>query len=184
LTPLLARTVSSADNRLRLRQHFDRLFTGQGDDVRTRKELAGPLEDPRAALSRLRSNPGFVAGTLGRSMLHNVAVQFFTQPYGGFDLVFLAKGSPYYYGMWFYAYALTCVGIVAAIRRARAAPAQAAGIVLILGLLVARTLPHVILESHFRHRAPIEPFLILMASVGVISIGWHGTAATSAEGHE
>ncbi len=170
LTPLVAPAVASADNRLRLRQHFDRLFTGQGDDVRTRKELAGPLEDPAAALAQFRTRPGFVAGTLGTAMVHNFAVQFFTQPYGAFDFVFLVKGSAYYYGMWFYAYALACLGIVTAVRRVRIGGAQAAGIVLVLGVLAARTLPHLVLESHYRHRAPIEPFLILMAAAGAIKM--------------
>ena len=55
--------------------------------------------------------------TLTRAYAKNFAVQFLTQPYGGFDLVFLRKGSDYYYGMWFYAYALTVVGTIVAVRR-------------------------------------------------------------------
>jgi hypothetical protein len=170
LAPVAAPMVSSAEARLRMRQHFDRLFKGWGDDVRTRKDLAGPLEDPSAALTQLRTNPRFVIGTIGRAMVHNFALQFFTQPYGGFDLVTLAKGSRYYYGLWFYAYALTCAGILAGVRRIRRADGQAAGLMLVFGILVFRTLPHLILESHFRHRAPIEPFLIMLAASGAVHV--------------
>ena len=85
--------------------------------------------------------------------------------------MFLAKGSRYYYGMWFYAYALTGAGLVLAIRRIAAGDAQAPVLVLILGLIVARTLPHLLLESHYRHRVPIEPFLILLAALAVVTVG-------------
>lgn len=171
LIPLITPMVSSADHRLRLRQHFDRLYTGQGDAVRTRQELAGPLSDPGAAMRQLREQPALVTATIGRAVVHNFAVQFLTQPFGGFDLVFLAKGSRYYYGMWFYAYALTCAGIVLAIRRVTAKEAGSAVVLLILGLIVARTLPHLLLESHYRHRVPIEPFLILMAALAAVTLG-------------
>ncbi len=109
--------------------------------------------------------------TLGQAIAHNFAVQFFTQPFGGFDLVFLAKGSAYYYGVWFYAYALAGVGAVIALRQVRAGGAAAVGIALVLGLITSRTLPHLILESHYRHRVPIEPFLILMAALAAVTLG-------------
>ncbi len=171
VTPLLVPTVSTEKGRLRLRQHFDRLYTGQGDAVRTRKVLVGPLEDPRAAVAQFRQEPALVAVTLGQAIAHNFAVQFFTQPFGGFDLVFLAKGSAYYYGVWFYAYALAGVGAVIALRQVRAGGAAAVGIALVLGLITSRTLPHLILESHYRHRVPIEPFLILMAALAAVTLG-------------
>lgn len=171
VTPLLVPTVSTEEGRLRLRQHFDRLYTGQGDAVRTRKDLVGPLEDPGAAVAQFRQQPAIVAVTLGQAIAHNFAVQFFTQPFGGFDLVFLAKGSAYYYGLWFYAYALAGVGTVVAFRQVRAGGAAAMGIALILGLITSRTLPHLILESHYRHRVPIEPFLILMAALAAVTAG-------------
>ena len=171
VTPLLVPTVSTEEGRLRLRQHFDRLYTGQGDAVRTRKDLVGPLEDPRAAVAQFQQQPVLVAVTLGQAIAHNFAVQFFTQPFGGFDLVFLAKGSAYYYGLWFYAYALAGVGTVIAFRTVRAEGAAAMGISLVLGLIASRTLPHLILESHYRHRVPIEPFLILMAALAAVTVG-------------
>jgi len=168
--PLLVPAVSTAEGRLRLRQHFDRLYTGQGDEVRTRKDLVGPLEDPRAAVAQFRQQPASVAITLGQAVAHNFAVQFFTQPFGGFDLVFLAKGSAYYYGLWFYAYVLAGAGAVLAFRQARTGGAAAVGITLVLGLIASRTLPHLVLESHYRHRVPIEPFLIMLAALGVVRL--------------
>lgn len=170
VTPLLVPTASTEAGRLRLRQHFDRLYTGQGDAVRTRKDLVGPLEDPSAAVAQFRQQPALVAVTLGQAIAHNFAVQFFTQPFGGFDLVFLAKGSAYYYGLWSYAYALAGVGAVLAFRYARTGGATAMGIALVLGLIASRTLPHLILESHYRHRVPIEPMLILLASVAAMTL--------------
>lgn len=177
VTPLLLPTVSTGEGRLRLRQHFDRLYTGQGDAVRTREELVGPLEDPGAAFAQFQERPAFVAVTLGRAIVHNFSVQFFTQPFGGFDLVFLTKGSAYYYGLWFYAYALAGAGVVIAFRQVRACGAAAVGIVLVLGLIVSRTLPHLVLESHYRHRVPIEPMLILLASVGAVTLYVSSAAA-------
>ena len=58
-----------------------------------------------------------MVGTLARAYATNFAAQFLTQPYGGFDLVFLRKGFASYYGMWFYAYALTVIGAVVTVRR-------------------------------------------------------------------
>jgi len=43
-------------------------------------------------------------------------------------------------------------------------------LVLVIGLIASRTVPHVILESNYRHRVPIEPFLILLASVAVVGL--------------
>lgn len=180
IVPLMLPTVSSDAGRLRLRQHFDRLYQGQGDAVRTRKDLVGPLEDPQAALAQFRTEPGVVAGTLARAMAHNFALQFFTQPFGGFDLVFLAKGSAYYYGQWVYAYALAFAGLIIAVRQAAGGGMRTAGVVLVIGVIVFRTIPHLLLESHFRHRVPIEPFLILMASIAAAGLmrsllAWHSS---------
>ena len=69
--------------------------------------------------------------------------------------------------MWFYAYALTVVGtIVAGAADAGAERLRPAARCSILGVIASRTIPHLILASDYRHRAPIEPFLILLASVG------------------
>jgi hypothetical protein len=70
--------------------------------------------------------------------------------------------------MWFYAYALTVTGTGVAIRRTLSDGLAASGVVLVLGVIAFRTLPHLILVSNYRHRVPIEPLLILLASVGAV----------------
>ena len=169
IAPLIAPKVATETERAKLRHHFDILYRGEADPVRMRDEIVPPLSNPDAALEQLRQSPGLVLGTLARAWASNFAVQFFAQPYGGFDLVFLRKGTAYYYALWFYAYALALAGAVVLIRRLRIDP-HAAGIILILGLIASRTLPHLILESNYRHRVPIEPFLILLAAVGVVRV--------------
>lgn len=166
--PFVAPKLWTADARRNIRVHFDRLYRGDADARPLRGELVGPLADPGGAFAQLTSSPGQVLGTLGRAYTKNIAVQFLTQPYGGFDLVFLRKGTEYYYGMWFYAYSLAVLGTVTAVRGLAGTTSARAGVVLILGLIATRTLPHVVLESDYRHRVPIEPFLILLASVGAV----------------
>jgi hypothetical protein len=169
--PFLAPKMWTRDDRQAMRAHFDRLYRGEGEGRRTtRTDIVGPLADPNAALAQLRGDPAKVIGTLARAYVRNFAVQFLTQPYGGFDLVFLRKGSAYYYGMWFYAYALTVIGTVVAARRIGRGGIVASGAILVLGVIVSRTFPHVILESDYRHRVPVEPLLILLASVGVVAL--------------
>lgn len=168
--PFVAPKLWTAENRQAMRIHFDRLYRGQGEAVPDRTELVAPLSDPQAALTQIRSEPGRVINILSRAYAKNIAIQFLTQPYGGFDIVFLRKGSEYYYGMWFYAYALTVIGALVAVQRIRGGGVAAAGAMLVLGVIVSRTFPHVILESDYRHRVPIEPFLILLASVGAAAL--------------
>ena len=114
--------------------------------------------------------------TLAGAVADNFVVQFLSQPYGGFDLVFLLKGSAYHYAMWTYMYVFAIVGLTVAVRRAASDRVAALGIVLVLGLLVSRTLPHLVLESAYRHRAPIEPFLIMLTAFGVVSLVQSATA--------
>jgi hypothetical protein len=179
LLPFVAPKIWSAEARRHVFAHFDRLYRGEAEPQPTRGSLVGPLADPQAALSQLTSSPVLVAGTLARAYARNFAAQFLAQPYGGFDLVFLRKGTEYYYGMWFYAYAFAVAGTVAAIRGISRGGAAAAGAILVLGLIASRTLPHIILESDYRHRAPIEPFLILLSSVGAVA-AWRAVSATPA----
>ena len=169
--PFVAPKLWSPPAREGMRAHFDRMYRGEGGSRPTsRTELAGPLSAPGAALSQFRDDPGRLVRTLAREYADNFAAQFLTQPYGGFDVVFLRKGSDYYYGMWFYAYALTIIGTVLVVRRLPAGRLQTAATILVLGLIASRTIPHLILASDYRHRAPIEPFLILLAAVGVVAI--------------
>lgn len=170
MVPFAAPKLWTAGDRQQLRGHFDRLYRGQAEAQPVRGDLVGPLADPRAAAAQFRANPAGVAATLARAYARNFAVQFLTQPYGGFDLVFLRKGSAYYYAMWFYAYALAIAGTIVAMRMVPAGGRTASGVILIIGLIASRTLPHIVLESDYRHRVPIEPFLILLASVGAVSI--------------
>jgi hypothetical protein len=168
--PLAAPKVLNSERRAELRTHFDRLYRGQAEAQPVRGDLVGPLADPSGALAQLEAHPIGVAATLARAYTRNFAVQFLTQPYGGFDLVFLRKGSAYYYGLWFYAYTLTIIGTIVAVRMMLAGGPAASGVALMLGLIAARTLPHIVLESDYRHRVPIEPFLIALASLGAVSI--------------
>ena len=178
--PFLAPKMWTAEDRQGMWGHFDRMYRGEGEaQSMPRPDLASPLTDPGAALTQLRQDPVGLIATLARAYAINFGVQFFTQPYGGFDLVFLRKGSEYYYGMWFYAYALTVAGTVVAIRLVLSHGARASGVVLILGVIAFRTLPHLILVSNYRHRVPIEPFLILLASVGAVAT-WRAVSATAA----
>lgn len=169
IAPLALPKVSSVEERDKLRHHFDILYRGEADPVRMRDDIVAPLSDPGAALAQLRESPGMVFGTLGRAWISNFAVQFFAQPYGGFDLIFLRKGTAYHYTLWFYAYALAIGGLVIVLRRLRV-DRHAAGMVLVLGLIASRTGPHLLLESNYRHRVPIEPFLIMLAAIGVVQL--------------
>jgi hypothetical protein len=178
--PFAAPKIWTADARRNMRAHFDRLYRGEAEAQPTRGALVGPLADPGAALDQLTSSPVQVVSTLARAYTKNLAVQFLTQPYGGFDLVFLRKGTEYYYGMWFYAYALTVAGTIAVMRGIASSGTAAAGAILVIGLIASRTLPHIILESDYRHRVPIEPFLILLASVGAVSL-WERVAASPSQ---
>ena len=167
MLPFLLPKVWTADSRQAMRGHFDRMYQGQaGSGPTPRADLVAPLANPTGALRQLSSEPSRVIGTLARAYANNFAVQFLTQPYGGFDPVFLRKGSQYYYGMWFYAYVFACVGAFLAMRRIPPGGAVASGVLLVFGVIASKTLPHLILVSDYRHRVPIEPFLILLASVG------------------
>jgi hypothetical protein len=169
IAPLTLPKIESVEQRAKLRHHFDLLYRGEMDPVRMRDDIVAPLENPGAAIAQLRESPGLVLGTLGRAWIANFGLQFFTQPYGGFDLVFLRKGTPYYHALWFYAYALAIGGTVIVVWGLRS-DTHAAGLALVLGLIASRTLPHVILESNYRHRVPIEPFLILLASIAMVEL--------------
>ena len=170
LLPVVLPKVSSEERRLGLRIHLDRLYTGEADPNALRTEIVGPLSSPFAAAAQLAQEPRLVLGTLARAWGRNIALQFFTQPYGGFDLVFLSKGTPYYYGLWCYIYLLAAAGLMAASRAALAPGQRALGLALIVGVVLSRTVPHVVLESNYRHRVPIEPFLILLTAAATVGL--------------
>jgi hypothetical protein len=171
LTPFVFPKISSESGRDAMRGHFERMYRGEGEGTAMpRPDLISPVADPSAAARQFRDAPGHVIGTLLRSYATNFSAQFFAQPYGGFDLVFLRKGTAYHYAMWFYAYALTVIGAVITCRMMLSRRFDAAAAAMILGVIVSRTVPHLILVSNYRHRVPIEPFLILLASVGAVSL--------------
>jgi 4-amino-4-deoxy-L-arabinose transferase-like glycosyltransferase len=170
LLPVLVPKVATDEQRRGLRIHFDRLYTGEADPNAIRTEIVGPLSSPEAAAEQFVRSPWLVLSTLGRAYGRNIALQFFTQPYGGFDLVFLSKGTQYYYGLWCYTYLLAAAGLMAAWRSAWAATPRALGLALIVGVVLSRTFPHVVLESNYRHRVPIEPFLILVTAAAVVAL--------------
>ena len=127
-----------------------------------------PIRAPRSI--NFDSHPGSCWRRWGAPTRRTSAVQFLAQPYGGFDLAFLRKGTDFYYGLWFYAYALATAGAVIALVRIRRGGAGTAGLALILGVIASRTLPHVVLESNYRHRVPVEPYLILLASIAAVAV--------------
>lgn len=170
LLPVLIPKVASEEKRLGLRIHFDRLYTGEADVNALRTGIVGPLASPAEAAEQLVRSPLLVLGTLARAWGQNIALQFFAQPYGSFDLVFLSKGSPYSYGLWSYIYLLAAAGLWAAWRGAWGGGPRALGLALVVGAVLSRTFPHVMLESNYRHRVPIEPFLILMTAAAVVSL--------------
>ncbi len=170
LLPVLVPKVASEEKRRGLRIHFDRLYTGEADPNAIRTEIVGPLASPAAAAEQLVRSPLLVLGTLVRAWGRNIALQFFAQPYGGFDLVFLSKGSQYSYGLWCYIYLLAAAGLITAWRGAWGTGRRALGLALIVGVVLSRTFPHVVLESNYRHRVPIEPFLILVTTAAVVGL--------------
>ncbi len=170
LAPLVFPMVATAEKRMALRVHLDRLYVGEMEPDTIRAGIVGPMAAPQAAARQMFTEPGRVLATLGRAYSRNIALQFFSQPYGGFDLVFLSKGSPYYYGLWCYVYLLAAAGLIAAWRGAWGPSPRALGFALVVGVIVSRTLPHVVLESNYRHRVPIEPFLILVTTATVVGL--------------
>jgi hypothetical protein len=150
--------------------HLDRLF--YGDRMTHRADLAAPFTAPDEALREVRQEPLRVAGTLAVSMWNNFALMFFTQTYGTFDLVFLLRGSQYYFGAWFYMYLFGFVGLAFCVARIARAPRDpdTIGLQLIIGFLSARVAVHLILEAGYRHRAPLEPFLIMLAVYGATKL--------------
>lgn len=118
------------------------------------------------------SDPGKVLRTMVRKPVHISRVYFihftkkiqalyFNQDIGSFDIVFLSRLSPYYYAAWFYAYVITIVGVIAAFKKYKLGAH-----VIAFFFILNRTMVHMVTESQYRHRAPIEPFLILYFAFG------------------
>jgi len=116
---------------------------------------------PQAILQLFLEKPSFVLCALAKNYWVRFKELYFSQGYGGFDMLFLYRLSDYYYALWFYVYVLTTFGILAAFKRYRM------GAHLLLFLFVFyRTIVHFFTEGSYRHRAPIEPFLLLYLVYG------------------
>lgn len=126
-----------------------------------------PWRDPASAWVVLHDQPLRVVAELVKGMAANFSALFFNQSYGAFDPVFLVRSSPYYYGMWGYAYLLTGAGFALVVWQTCRRTVERLAWWLILGLLASRTLVHLFFQSAYRHRTPLEPFLILLAAYGL-----------------
>ncbi|MBI3088224.1 MAG: glycosyltransferase family 39 protein [Candidatus Omnitrophica bacterium] len=129
-------------------------------------DMVNPFLSPGGALQQLSREPLRVLGYLVRNMWGNFAVVLFSQGYGGFDPIFLVRGSPYYFGMWGYAYLFGLIGAGLMVRAILRGAPQAWGMWMVLGLLASRIGVHLIMEASYRHRAPLDPLLILVAAYG------------------
>jgi hypothetical protein len=139
-----------------------------------------PWVNPTLAWERLREQPLEVIQRVGNEILQRVNAIFFHQGYGGFDVAALVRGSAYFYGVWGYAYLLALWGLWLVVRDALRRPIQRLGWWVLVVVLVSRALPHLLLEGSYRHRVPMEPFLIMLAAYGAIRLLRRPTAAPSA----
>lgn len=140
-----------------------------------------PWRDPAGAWALLREQPAAVLLRVGEAVVGNFNALFLNQGYGSFDPVFLARGSPYYFGMWWYAYCLAFAGLWLLLRRAWRAPVEHLGWWLLVGLLAARTSVHLFFQSAYRHRAPLEPYLIILAAFAMAQLLTAGRARAAVQ---
>ena len=129
-----------------------------------------PWTDPGAAWARVMEQPLEVVRRVGGEILQGFNAIFLNQGYGGFDVVALVRGSAYFYAIWGYAYLLAFWGLWLVVRDALRWPIQRLGWWLLVVVLVSRALPHLLFEGSFRHRVPMEPFLIILAAYGAIRL--------------
>ena len=78
--------------------------------------------------------------------------------------MFLYRLSDYYYAAWFYVYVLTVVGIIGAFKQKHLGLHS-----LLFFFIFYRTIVHFLTEGSYRHRAPMEPFLIIYFAFGVFN---------------
>lgn len=125
-----------------------------------------PWRDGAAAWALLADQPLRVLSVVGKGLLGNFNAMFMNQGFGSFDPVFLLRWSTYFYGLWAYAFLFAFIGLVLVVWRALRQPAASLGWWLILTVLVSRSLIHLFFEAAYRHRTPLEPYLILLAAYG------------------
>lgn len=127
-----------------------------------------PWRDPAGAWAVFHAQPWLVIWRLLKGLAWNFQMVFLHQDFGSFDLVFLFRRSLFSYGMWWYAYLLTLVGAALMLWRGIRQPVKRLGTWLVMGLLVSRSAVHLLLEASYRHRAPLEPYLIMLAAYGLM----------------
>ncbi|MBI2885479.1 MAG: glycosyltransferase family 39 protein [Candidatus Omnitrophica bacterium] len=129
-----------------------------------------PWRDPAAAWELLQTHPVLVIGRIVKAMAANASAMLLDQGYGSFDLLFLVRRSVYSAGLWAYAYGAALAGLVVMGREMLRRPQARLGWWLIITVVASRLVVHLLLESAYRHRAPLEPYLILIASAGLVRL--------------
>ncbi len=120
------------------------------------------ISRPNLLLQFAAKRPFFFGRILSSSLWNKFKHIYFNQGYGGFDMLFLRRMSNYYYALWFYVYVITIAGLFLAFKR------YGTGLHSLVFLFIAyRTMVHLVTECSYRHRAPIEPFLLLYLSFGI-----------------
>lgn len=109
--------------------------------------------------------PVFVYKVIFSSFFTKFKELYFSQGYGGFDMIFLYRLSDYYYALWFYVYLITIIGVFVAFKRYRLGIHS-----LLFFFIIYRTFVHFLTEAAYRHRVAIEPALILYFSFGLYSL--------------
>lgn len=130
-------------------------------------EWFNPWQDPQGAWILLTTEPWRVVANLTVAIAGNFHTMFFRQDFGSFDPIFLVRGSVYSYWMWWYAYALAFLGLGLVLRRCLREPVERLDWWLFLIVIVSRSSVHLFFECAYRHRTPLEPFLIMLAAYGL-----------------
>jgi hypothetical protein len=166
--PLVAARLATVENRENVRKHLNLLWCLSCGNVRA--SMGSPFDNPSVANSSTTSQSTGPMTSLAKAVGHNVAVQFFTEGYGAFDLIFLRRDSSFHTTLSFYTYVFASIGLVLAAARIARGTSERALLLLVLGVIASRTVPHLLLESAYRHRAPIEPYLLMLIASGVVVV--------------
>lgn len=151
-----------------LRVRFGELwFISYPGDLR---KWFNPWDDPQGALAVVWNQPLELISSLSHAIWWNFSTQFFNQDFGNFDPVFLVRDTSYYFGMWAYAYLFAFIGLGLVVRQAVREPVERLGWWLLITVIVSRTLAHLFWVSAYRHRIPIEPYLIALGAYGLTRV--------------
>lgn len=120
-----------------------------------------PLSDPKGTLRVFLNSPYRTAVIVLKTWWRAFLDLYFSQGYGKFDLFFLVRNSIFFYTFWFYAAVITITGIIYLLFF----PTDYKWVsILLFGIIVFKTIPHIFMSSRFGFRAPIDPFLIIFFS--------------------